>query len=314
MSLTLIKHTPQGSKTMHVNTKLLVGALVASWLGVMVVGLGLGVGVGRMASTEVVTESAQNSIWQEEITAQKEAIEVIHSDIETELAALTSRFSMLQAHTLRLEVLGERLLEHTGLPKDDFNFTSEPGLGGAGDEKALDKVRADEVESELITLESRLERNATQLELLENILMDNWQATEKYVSGRPIKKGWMSSSFGRRADPFHGRPAWHKGMDFAGREGSEVVATGAGVVTWASRRSGYGNLVEINHGGGFATRYGHNKDILVNVGDVVFKGQNIATMGNTGRSTGAHVHYEVLKKGKAVNPAHYVYRKQKDFK
>lgn len=104
-------------------------------------------------------------------------------------------------------------------------------------------------------------------------------------------------------------PAMHKGLDFAGEEGADVVATGAGVVTWADSRFGYGNLVEIDHGDGIVTRYGHNKTLLVKTGDIVAKGQVISKMGSTGRSTGPHVHYEVLKHGKQIDPLPYVYRK-----
>lgn len=103
----------------------------------------------------------------------------------------------------------------------------------------------------------------------------------------------------------------HKGVDFAGKENTPIIATASGVVTWASKRYGYGQLIEINHGNGLITRYGHNKDLLVNVGDVVNKGQNIALMGSTGRSTGPHVHYEILRNNKQINPIKFVYRKGK---
>ena len=111
-------------------------------------------------------------------------------------------------------------------------------------------------------------------------------------------------------DPITGRPAWHAGVDFAGKEGSDIVSVGSGVVTWAGERYGYGLMVEINHGGGITTRYGHAKEILVSVGDIVKQSQTLARMGSTGRSTGPHVHFEVRKNGKAVDPARYVYRKR----
>jgi len=123
-----------------------------------------------------------------------------------------------------------------------------------------------------------------------------------------VSSGWLSSHYGVRKDPFSGLPAMHKGVDFAGKEGDEIMATAAGIVTWADERYGYGNLVEIDHGDGLVTRYGHNKTINVKVGDVVTKGQAIALMGNTGRSTGAHVHYEVIQKGRQLDPLPYVYR------
>ena len=150
-----------------------------------------------------------------------------------------------------------------------------------------------------------------QLKILESITLGHHIENSSYLSGRPITKGWLSSYFGTRKDPFNGRPAMHKGVDFAGKEDAEIIATAAGVVSWASDRYGYGNLIEINHGKGLKTRYGHNKNLLVNVGDVVSKGQVIARMGNTGRSTGPHVHYEILKNNSQINPIKYVYRKAK---
>jgi len=128
------------------------------------------------------------------------------------------------------------------------------------------------------------------------------------LAGRPVSKGWLSSYYGIRKDPFNGRPAMHKGVDFAGKTGSGVIATGAGIVTWSGVRSGYGNLVEIDHGNGLRTRYGHAASLNVEVGDVVTKGQVVALMGSTGRSTGAHVHYEVLKNGQQIDPLPFVYR------
>jgi murein DD-endopeptidase MepM/ murein hydrolase activator NlpD len=125
-------------------------------------------------------------------------------------------------------------------------------------------------------------------------------------SGRPVEEGWLSSRYGKRNDPFTGKQDFHKGLDFAGKKGSEVIAVGDGVVSWAGVKSGYGKLIEINHGNGYATRYGHNQSNLVKIGDTVKKGQQIALMGSTGRSTGPHVHFEVLHDGKAVNPSKFV--------
>ena len=131
---------------------------------------------------------------------------------------------------------------------------------------------------------------------------------QQRLNGQPVEKGWISSHFGQRTDPFTGKPAMHNGMDFAGREGSSIIAVAAGVVTWAGHQSGYGNLVEVSHGDGFVTRYAHNKQNLVEAGAIVRKGDTIALMGSSGRSTGAHVHYEVYKHGRPVDPSSYVRR------
>jgi murein DD-endopeptidase MepM/ murein hydrolase activator NlpD len=157
-------------------------------------------------------------------------------------------------------------------------------------------------------LSARIDNRWAQLDTLEGVLDKTDSSKHAFVSGLPIRKGWQSSPYGYRTDPFTGQIAWHSGIDFAGKEGSDVLAAGAGVVTWAEDRDGYGLLVEINHGDGYLTRYAHNKETKVKVGDVVQKGQIIALMGNSGRSTGAHVHYEVYKNGRAVDPASYLHR------
>jgi murein DD-endopeptidase MepM/ murein hydrolase activator NlpD len=147
-----------------------------------------------------------------------------------------------------------------------------------------------------------------QLTALESLMRGLNIERESELAGRPVEKGWLSSYYGVRKDPFTSRPAMHKGIDFAGKAGENVIATGAGVVSWSGTRYGYGELVEIDHGNGLRTRYGHNAELTVEVGDVVTKGQSIALVGNTGRSTGAHVHYEVLKNGQQIDPLPYIYR------
>jgi murein DD-endopeptidase MepM/ murein hydrolase activator NlpD len=138
-------------------------------------------------------------------------------------------------------------------------------------------------------------------------------ASRKYredvaMTGRPIERGWMSSEFGRRVDPITGRLAWHPGIDFAGQMGDPIVAVAAGVVVFCGEHQGYGRMVEIDHGGGYSTRYAHQEMMLVALGDVVKKGQVIGLIGSTGRSTGPHVHFEVLKDGRQVDPSRYVAR------
>jgi murein DD-endopeptidase MepM/ murein hydrolase activator NlpD len=123
---------------------------------------------------------------------------------------------------------------------------------------------------------------------------------------RPVAGGWVSSHFGRRADPFTGEPAVHRGLDFAGLDNSAILAVAPGVVSWSGRQRGYGNLIEIDHGGGWVTRYGHNASNLVAVGDYVKPGQTIALMGATGRATGTHLHFEVLFRGRHQNPARFL--------
>ncbi len=229
-----------------------------------------------------------------------------------QLTALTIKLAELQSQVLRLNALGERLADNANIPEQEFNFQQSPPSGGpsAVDDEVTLKSFA-QLLSEISNLDASLKHEENQLQMLESLNLGHHIENTRYLSGRPISKGWLSSYYGMRKDPFHGRPAMHKGIDFAGKEDGAIIATASGVVSWADERYGYGQLIEINHGDNLKTRYGHNKELLVNVGDVVTKGQVIARMGSTGRSTGPHVHYEILHNNKQINPLKFVYRKAK---
>ncbi|RYV03902.1 hypothetical protein SOPP22_02495 [Shewanella sp. OPT22] len=237
---------------------------------------------------------------------QKQQVLELRHATESQLSLLVTHVARLQAKMTRLEALGQQVAKQNKLD-DQFDFSSEVGVGGVSE--LGDNIELDSLISDMDKLANHLDYNQTQLSVLETVVSNLHIDKERYISGRPIKKGWLSSPFGLRNDPFTGRRAMHKGIDFAGSEGEAVVATAAGVVTWSGSMFGYGNLVEIDHGNGLKTRYGHNESLTVNVGDVVTKGQRIANMGSTGRSTGPHVHYEVLRNGKQIDPQKYVYRK-----
>lgn len=122
----------------------------------------------------------------------------------------------------------------------------------------------------------------------------------------PVAGGRISSAYGPRLDPFSGLPAHHAGLDFTSVPHSAILAAAAGVVAWSGSRAGYGNFIEIDHGNGWVTRYGHNAMNLVAPGDYVRPGQTIALMGDTGRATGTHLHFEVRYRGRSLNPAHWL--------
>mgnify|MGYP001553161615 CR=1 FL=1 len=155
--------------------------------------------------------------------------------------------------------------------------------------------------------EQVLERQQ-QLEALEQLLELRDYEAASTVAGRPIARGWLSSPFGPRVDPIDGRMATHRGIDFAGRLGDPVLAVAAGIVTFSGRRPGFGRLVEITHGNGYVTRYAHCDELKVELGEMVRKGDAVATIGNSGRSTGPHVHFEVLRNGRQVDPTRFVTR------
>ena len=258
-------------------------------------------------SAEDYTDEAAQA-WIDKLEEQDQQVNALRAEAETQLQALTLRVSNLQARLLRLDALGERLTQVTDLDSSEFDFGSEPAVGGpelvdTGFSPSLDIMQI------LDELSMQIESRQQQLEILDGLLFERKTQSDTFVAGRPITSGWMSSPYGRRIDPFTGNVAWHQGIDFAtGESGKDVIAVASGVVTFAGERHGYGNLVEINHGNGYETRYAHGHEILVNVGDIVKKGQVVALSGSTGRSTGPHVHFEVHKNGRVVDPASYIHR------
>ena len=229
-------------------------------------------------------------------------------DVQETINALTSRLGVLQAEVIRLNALGKRLVDMAGLEKGEFNFGSPPPQGGPEQPPALEEqdLSLPGLANSVDSLNQQLEDRQQQLNVLETLFMNRNLLGEVLPAGRPVKNGWLSSYFGYRVDPFTGRRARHDGVDIAGKLGEPVMAVAAGVVTYAGKRYGYGNLVEINHGNGFVTRYGHNSVVKVKVGETVSKGQVVALMGSTGRSTGPHVHFEVWRRGRVVNPLKYL--------
>jgi len=261
-------------------------------------------------ATSRVEPSSIMAGWKADVDDQKQVIEQTRNETEAHLDALAMRLGQLQARILRLEGVGERLVDMGKLDKAEFDFTEPPPQGGPADLLQDADSELPDLLSGLDRLSSELEQREQQLVAMESILFNKELHKEGMPAGRPVQGGWMSSAFGKRTDPFTGKQAYHEGVDFAGKKGSPVVAVAGGVVTWAGKRYGYGNLVEINHGNGYVTRYGHCQATLVSVGDTVKQGQEVALMGSTGRSTGPHVHFEVLKNGKPVNPERYVWAKR----
>jgi len=188
-------------------------------------------------------------------------------------------------------------ITHQRIVKAAARAIRRSGYGGTG---------VADIMTSLDELSQQLSDREKQLGVLESVLLTRNLNEQIRPAGRPVKSGWLSSYYGRRTDPFTGKQAWHKGVDFAGKAGAEIIAVGAGVVTYSGNRYGYGKMVEIDHGDGYVTRYAHNAENFVNVGDEVRKGQIIAHMGATGRATGPNLHFEVLYEGKSVNPLKYI--------
>ncbi len=246
----------------------------------------------------------------DEVKLQQDAIQEIRRDNEDTLDALAVRIAQMNARIIRLDALGRRLTEMAEIEDGEFDFDSEPALGGPEEpvsaSGAGSNVAVPDVEEAMASLDLQLNDREAQLWVLEQVLMTEQLKDRVYPQGRPVTSGWISSYFGKRTDPFTGKPANHTGIDFAGRNGQQIVAVADGVVTWSADRYGYGLMVEINHGNGYATRYAHNSENLVDVGDEVRKGQAVALMGETGRATGPNLHFEVLQNGRRVNPVNFI--------
>ena len=268
------------------------------------------------AEPEIVTQ------WRAKLDLQQEALEDLQLISTSQAQTLGRQIAMLQARILRMEALGERVVEVADLDAEDFSFGEPAATGGplAHDPGAPLPATAASLAEQVLDIQDMqpevdgvarsirvLER---ELRVMESLLRDKEYRQAIAPTGRPITWGWMSSKYGERLDPISGKKAWHAGVDFAGKKGSDVVAVGGGVVTYAGKRYGYGKMVEIAHGDGYVTRYGHHQEVLVALGDVVKPGEVIGLMGSSGRSTGPHVHLEVLKNGRHVDPSKYVASKR----
>lgn len=255
---------------------------------------------------EGILDLSAAKAWEHDLNEQRAELQKIRKQTNQEVDALTVKLAELQGKLMRIDALGERLVELGNLSSDEFDFGMQPAVGGPT--MLGESYQVTDINLVLDGLAERIDSREQQLEVLDNLISANKLGSETFVAGRPIDKGWMSSRYGQRTDPFTGRIAWHGGIDFAGKMGTEIKAVASGVVTWSDDRYGYGKLVEINHGNGYKTRYAHCATLKVNVGDVVRKGDVVALMGSTGRSTGPHVHFEVYKNGRSVDPASYIHR------
>src|SRR5450631_2329533 len=290
-------------KQLDLQHPIVVAAALALVFGIVGGAFSIGVGLG-------VRHHAANPIdqlggWSAELVRQKAQIEDVRRALQEKVNALAMRVGQMNANVLRLDALGKRLTRMAKIDDGEFNFGNPPALGGDSGADGQ-PAQIPSLTAMIDELADRLSSREQQLSVLENLILTRELNKQVYPEGSPVQDGWISSYFGRRADPFTGYSAVHKGLDFAGPEGTKVTSVAAGLVTFAGDRSGFGEMVEINHGNGLATRYCHNEKVLVKQGDMVRKGQEVALMGSTGRSTGPHLHFEVLKNGAQVDPLRFI--------
>ena len=268
--------------------------------------LGFAGGYWYSATTRAGVSTGELERYATAITDQQSEIAGIRRQKEDRLDAMSLRIAALNARIIRLDALGRRLTAMADIDGGEFDFAADPGMGGPEEPLAAGSVEVQELVAAIQALNRDLEDREAQLGVLERVLMQQNLKQRVYPRGRPVRSGWISSYFGKRTDPFTGKPANHTGIDFAGQYGDPIVAVADGVVTWSGDRYGYGIMVEINHGNGYATRYAHNSENLVAVGAEVRQGQAIARMGETGRATGPNLHFEVVRDGRRVNPINFI--------
>lgn len=285
----------------HVRTWLPLGLAASALLG-----LSFMMGYGLKAFDDRLPVDI-HGIWADEIQTQRQQLAQMRDGFENNTQALARRLAELHAHVTRLDAAGARITQMANLDKGEFDFSQPPPLGGPEEPvTGAMPLQIDGVFASLDAFENQLSDRERQMRVLEDLLLASRLQKQVRPSGWPIEPGWVSSGYGMRIDPFTGLRAYHAGVDFAAPVGSDVLSVASGIVADVGERFGYGVLVEINHGNGYTTRYGHNSSAVVKIGDQVRKGQAIARIGSTGRSTGPHVHFEVMLNGKVVNPAQYI--------
>jgi len=237
---------------------------------------------------------------------QAEQTRKTQSYLRESLNTMAARLGEMQAKLQRLDTLGERLTKLAGIKPQEFMFDQAPARGGAVSTIPSKELSMGELGENLDRLAQQVDDRSDKLGVLESMLTLVHAKQQLLPTQLPVNTGWYSSNFGWRIDPFTGWNAFHEGMDFMAREGEAVTAAAGGVVVFSDPHPQYGNMIEIDHGNGLITRYAHASKLIAKVGDVVLRGQKIAEVGNTGRSTGTHLHFEVRQWGAPQNPARFL--------
>lgn len=236
--------------------------------------------------------------------ATRDEIERQDQRVRDSVEALARKLGEVQAQLIRLDALGERMSKVIGIRPEEFRFQDMPGRGGAS--PGSDAMTLQDLDGELQRFRRSVDQRADYLTVLEAEVQSHQVRQALLPNSKPVADGFVGSGFGWRTDPFTGQVARHEGMDFAAPAGTPIHAAAGGVVLRADFHSEYGNVVEIDHGSQLMTRYAHAARLHVRPGDLVKRGQKIAEVGSTGRSTGPHLHFEVHAKGVVQNPSRFL--------
>jgi murein DD-endopeptidase MepM/ murein hydrolase activator NlpD len=282
----------------HDDRKLAAGALGALLILVL---LGFTAGFFTRGGVAMAQVQAMHG----QLARQQTQLNEIRAASQREVNALATKLGELQAQSNRLNALGERLVHMGKIDDGEFNFSAQPGTGG-GDEPTT-PISAMELSAQLNSLGKSFTHSGDQLQVLESLLVDQDLDRSQTPSSMPLANTYVSAPFGNRIDPINGGHEFHKGIDLNGQTGDPIHAAADGIVMRSDfDTGGYGNVVDIDHGNGYVTRYGHCSKLLVKVGDLVHAGDLIAKVGSTGHSTGSHLHFEVWINGAPVNPKPYL--------
>lgn len=240
------------------------------------------------------------------LSAQESEAERNRLYVQQSLNTIAKRVGEMQAQVLRLDALGERLARMAGIRDAEFQFDRKPGQGGAPSTLPAHPLSMNELSDHLENLARALDDRAERLAVMESLLTRQRVAASARPSAIPVPDAYLSSNFGWRIDPITGLRAMHEGVDFVAPVGAPILASAGGIVVYSDYHPGYGNMIEIDHGNGLVSRYAHASKRLVREGDIVLRGQKIGEVGDSGRSTGPHLHFEVLYRGVPQNPTRYL--------
>ena len=240
------------------------------------------------------------------LSVQAEEHQKTQSYLRDSLNAMAVRMGQMQAQLLRLDSVGARLAELSGIKPQEFLFNQNPGQGGVTSSLPSQDMSLLEVSNKIQEMSLILDDRADKFGALDSVLMQDRLKKKMLPSVMPVSTKWYSSGFGVRIDPFSGRSAFHEGVDFTAAIGTPIVAAAGGVVVYSGFHSEYGNMIDVDHGNDFVSRYAHASKRTVKVGQLVVRGQKIAEVGSTGRSTGPHLHFEVRHKGLPQNPSRFL--------
>lgn len=303
MHIILVPNCKATAKTLNVSPRLLM-ILAIGFLGVSLATSLLLAWIGIRFDLPFAAELAAPVRQLQQVKQQEQNLKV-EEYVRDNVSSMAAKLGTLQAQLMRLDSLGERISKLSGVsaPKPEVN--SKDGKGGPliRLSRPLSVV---ELQTEIDRLADVVEQRNEELTALESQLMERRVKAVLLPTAMPITADHVGSVFGRRIDPIAGIGALHEGIDFVADSGTPVFASAGGVVQTAEYHPQYGNLIEIDHGNDFSSRYAHLSKINVKPGQIVKRGQLIAASGNTGRSTGPHLHFEVRFKGVAQNPARFL--------